>query len=249
MGVRAIEAFTEAERLAGVLGKMRLASMSSVTSAEAAAAEDTPELLERLERGLARLRDQFERRAPASLGAPLASDVEIVGDLRRHIRAHLELLAQRDVLLGNPQETIRRVDETAAETLRVNRVSVWVLESDPQRIRCLDLYERGERRHSEGTTLLEADYPTYFRALATERTIAAHDAVRDPRTSCFADSYLRPLEIESMLDVPIWVDGQMCGVVCHEHVGAPRVWNADEEVFAYLMSSFVGLAFEAQRRR
>lgn len=249
MGVRAIEAFTEAERLAGVLGKMRLASMSSVTSAEAAAAEDTPELLERLERGLARLRDQFERRAPASLGAPLASDVEIVGDLRRHIRAHLELLAQRDVLLGNPQETIRRVDETAAETLRVNRVSVWVLESDPQRIRCLDLYERGERRHSEGTTLLESDYPTYFRALATERTIAAHDAVRDPRTSCFADSYLRPLEIESMLDVPIWVDGQMCGVVCHEHVGAPRVWNADEEVFAYLMSSFVGLAFEAQRRR
>ena len=249
MGTRAMDAFAEAERLAGVLGKMRLASMSSVTSAEAAAVDDSPELMERLERGLARLRDQFERRAPATLGAPLASDVEIVSDLRRHIRAHLELLAQRDLLLGNPLETVRRVDETAAETLRVNRVSVWHLESGPQRIRCLDLYDRGERRHSEGVELLAADFPAYFRALATERTIAAHDAVRDPRTSCFAESYLKPLEIEAMLDVPIWVNGQMCGVVCHEHVGAPRVWNADEEVFAYLMSSFVGLALEAQRRR
>jgi GAF domain-containing protein len=126
---------------------------------------------------------------------------------------------------------------------------VWRLETNPTRIRCLDLYERAHRRHSDGVELLESDFPTYFRALATERTIAAHDAVRDPRTSCFADSYLRPLEIEAMLDVPIWVDGSMCGVICHEHVGGPRVWNADEETFAYLMSSYVGLSLEAQRKR
>lgn len=249
MGARAVEAFIEAERLGGVLGKMRLASMSSVTSAEAAAVDDSPELLEKLSKGLDRLREQFARRAPATLGAPMASDVEVMAELRRHLRAHLELLTQRDILLGDPAQTIRRVDETAAETLRVHRVSVWIIEVNPLRIRCHDLYERGERRHSEGTELLATDFPSYFKALATERTIAAHDAVRDPRTSCFAESYLKPLQIESMLDVPIWVEGRMCGVVCHEHVGAPRVWNADEEAFAYLMSSYVGLALEAARKR
>lgn len=249
MGARAIEAFVEAERLAGVLGKMRLASMSSVTSSEAAAVDDTPELMQRLERGLARLREQFQLRAPLKLDAPLASDIEVAAELRRHIRAHLELLARRDLLLEDPAQTIRRVDETSAETLRVHRVSVWVLDTPPDRIKCLDLYERGERRHSEGNELLATDFPAYFRALATERTIAAHDAVRDPRTSCFAEVYLKPLQIESMLDVPIWVGGQMRGVICHEHVGAPRVWNADEEMFAYLMSSFIGLSLEARRRR
>jgi hypothetical protein len=244
-----MEAFVEAERLGGVLGKMRLASMSSVTSSEAAAVDDTPELMRRLERGLSRLREQFELRAPATLDAPLASDIEVAADLRRHMRAHLELMARRDLLLDDPTQTMRRVDETAAETLRVHRVSVWVLETAPDRIKCLDLYDRSERRHTEGNELFATDFPAYFRALATERTIAAHDAVRDPRTSCFADVYLRPLQIESMLDVPIWVSGRMRGVICHEHVGAPRVWNADEEMFAYLMSSFIGLSLEARHRR
>src|SRR5688500_13797978 len=108
MGARAIEAFVEAERLGGVLGTLRLASMSSVTSSEAGAVDDTPELMQRLERGLARLRDQFQRRAPAKLDAPLASDIEVAAELRRHIRAHLELLARRDLLLDDPAQTIRR---------------------------------------------------------------------------------------------------------------------------------------------
>lgn len=249
MGVRAQEAFFEAERLAGVVGKMRLASMCSVTSVEAVSRADTPELLERLQKGLARLREQFARRAPPSTGAPIGNDSEIIADLRRQLRAHLELLGQRDLLLGDAHQTMRRVCETAAETLRVHRVSVWTLGRDPERIRCMDLYERAERRHSQGLELLESDFPSYFAALATERTIAAHDAVRDPRTSCFAEVYLKPLSIESMLDVPIWVRGEMRGVVCHEHIGAPRVWNADEETFAYLMSGFVALALEVELSR
>lgn len=244
MGARAAEAFREAERLAGVLGKMRLASMCAVTSVEAASIEDTADLLGRLDRALDRLREQFTMRTQTNPGAPVVSDLEIVSELRRHIRAHLDLLAQRDLLLGDPGQAIRTVDETSADTLRVHRVSVWLLLPDPHRLRCMDLFERVERRHSDGIELFAADYPSYFEALATERTIAAHDAVRDPRTSCFADGYLRPLRIEAMLDVPIWVRGEMVGVVCHEHIGGPRVWNADEETFAYLMSSFVGLAFD-----
>jgi hypothetical protein len=244
VGVRAAACFLEAERLAGVLGKMRLASMCSVTSGEAASIAETPELLERLERGLDRLREQFGGRATAPASAPLAPDMEVAQELRRHVRAHLDLLSQRSLWLRDPKAAIRRVDETAAATLRVHRVSVWLLDDGPLRIRCVDLFERAEGRHSDGLELRATDFPTYFEALATERTIAAHDAKRDPRTACFAENYLEPLQIEAMLDVPIWADGRMRGVVCHEHIGAPRVWNADEETFAYLMASFVGMALE-----
>jgi hypothetical protein len=244
VGSRAAACFLEAERLAGVLGKMRLASMCSITSGEASTIPETPELLERLEQGLQRLREQFGQRSTAPASAPLAPDVEVAQELRRHVRAHLDLLSQRELWLRDPQAAIRRVDEVAAATLRVHRVSVWLLEEAPLRIRCVDLFERAHGRHSAGLELAAADFPSYFEAIATERTIAAHDAMRDPRTACFAESYLGPLQIESMLDVPIWATGRMRGVVCHEHIGAPRVWNADEETFAYLMSSFVGLALE-----
>jgi GAF domain-containing protein len=47
-----------------------------------------------------------------------------------------------------------------------------------------------------------------------------------------------------MLDVPIFANGKMIGVVCHEHTGSKRKWTSDEENFAYLMGNIVGLALE-----
>ncbi|MDQ3263267.1 MAG: GAF domain-containing protein [Myxococcota bacterium] len=90
---------------------------------------------------------------------------------------------------------------------------------------------------------------TFRKALKTERTIAAHDAHVDPRTSWFSTVYLKPLNINSMLDVPIMVNEKMVGVVCHEQVGPARSWNADEEKFAYLMASLVALALERRIER
>jgi hypothetical protein len=246
MGWRVMAAFQEAEQIAGVLGKMRLASMCSVTSAEAAAVTDTPELVDRMKRALAQLRD--DAKGQGKPAAPAAAPPDAASELRRHLSAHLDLMTQRDMLLHDAMQAIRRVDELSAETLRIQRVSVWLLRSDPRRIHCVDLFERSESRHSAGTELAAADYPAYFAALKTERTIAAHNAVRDPRTSEFAASYLRPQGIEAMLDVPIWSKGDMVGVICHEHIGSARMWNADEETFAYLLSSFVGLALSLDRR-
>jgi GAF domain-containing protein len=47
-----------------------------------------------------------------------------------------------------------------------------------------------------------------------------------------------------MLDVPIWVKGEMIGVLCHEHVGAPRNWTAEEEQMAYLMANVLATFIE-----
>src|SRR6185295_7685556 len=142
-------------------------------------------------------------------------------------RAVAELMSQRALFLGDVEKTVRRVDEAAASTLDVERVSVWVLDAGRTKITCLDLFERTAAKHSAGVELFRKDFEAYFAALESERTIAAGDAHRDPRTSCFSAPYLKPLGIGSMLDVPIWVGEKMIGVICHEHVGAKRTWNSD----------------------
>ncbi len=83
---------------------------------------------------------------------------------------------------------------------------------------------------------------------ASNRAIAAHDAHRDPRTSEFSESYLRPNSISSMLDAPIWLEGKMVGVVCNEHVGPSRVWTPEEERFAASVADFASLTLEAHQR-
>ena len=254
MGARVRQFFDAAEQAGGMIGKMRLASMTRVTSTQAASIEDTPEVIARFEDALAKLQKEFGAKpVPVSSSHPqdrVPSSPKPNGDaqlLRRRLATVQELLTQRALFLGDAVETSRRVNESATSCLDVERVSVWLLDKDRTKIRCLDLFVRTSRNHSEGVELFAKDFGPYFAALQSERTIAANDAHTDPRTSCFSESYLRPLGIGAMLDVPIWANGRMVGVVCHEHVGGHRSWNADEEVFAASMGALVALALERQK--
>lgn len=150
---------------------------------------------------------------------------------------------------ADPAEKIRWLTETAAKTLGVARASVWLYNSDRSAIRCVDLYEQEADRHSSGLVLAAADYPAYFRALAHHKVIAAEDANQDPRTLEFSESYLRPLGITAMLDAPIHFGGLEDGVLCHEHIGAPRFWMPDEETFAVAAANLVSLVLEEAERK
>jgi GAF domain-containing protein len=185
-----------------------------------------------------------------ALGPAIKS--EVIGEsgrdredrLRKHIRGFVDLMGQRALFLGDVSQTAARITEAAAHVLATSRVSVWLYDEARTLIRCVDLFEQGQNRHSSGTELHAKDFPVYFRALEQERTIAAHDAQIDPRTAEFAAPYLKPLDIVSMLDVPIWAGDRMVGVVCHEQVGRRRAWIADEENFGFLMANFVALAID-----
>ena len=249
MGKQARAFFEEAERLGGLAAKAQLAALARVTSTEAAAAGDTPDMLRRLQTAMTEVKNSRSRKA--SLTATAEGEIVSANAggreavfLRAQFRCVAELMSQRALFLGAVDKTVRRVDEAAASTLDVERVSVWVLGTGRTKITCLDLFERTGAKHSSGTELYRKDFEPYFAALESERTIAAGDAHRDPRTSCFSASYLKPLGINSMLDVPVWVQGAMTGVICHEHVGPTRKWNSDEESFAYLMSTIVALSME-----
>ena len=171
------------------------------------------------------------------------------GRLRSHTAALGELAKERRLILSDLDAVLRKVTEVTAGAMDVERVSVWFFESDPLKIHCRDLYEAGAGRHSEGAELLADEYPAYFASLEKERTIVAHDARTDARTSEFVESYFTPLGITSMLDAPFWQAGELVGVVCIEHVGSPRQWTLEEESFASAIADLISLACEAAERR
>jgi PAS domain S-box-containing protein len=147
-----------------------------------------------------------------------------------------------DVALGS----IVQVD---SRSLGVERVSIWLFNADRTELECRTLQSSGGPLELVTSSLRAAELPDYFRALEQHRVIAAHDAPTDPATHEFAESYLVPLGITSMLDVPVWRDGRMVGVVCHEHVGTPREWTVEEQDFAASIADMVSLALEASERR
>lgn len=168
------------------------------------------------------------------------------------------LQRQRDALVRLTVETaasgadhgaaLALITEIAARTLNVERTSVWRYDEDRGSIRCVDLFERRDGRHSEGEVLERANVPRYFEVLEQSDVIAAHDARADLRTSEFGESYLVPLGITSMLDATIRLGGRVDGVLCHEHVGPMRLWEPDEESFAVSVANIVALVLERWER-
>jgi PAS domain S-box-containing protein len=169
---------------------------------------------------------------------------------RRQNAALIALTRSEALQTADLWTALQQITQVDATTLGVERVSFWRFSEDRTAIRCVELYELSAGRHSSGHELVSAQYPSYFRALSESDVVSADDARGDPRTAEFADTYLIPLGITSMMDVPVSLNGGLVGVLCHEHVGPARKWTPDEQAFALAMASLVALTvgqWERQR--
>ncbi|MEH2251898.1 PAS domain S-box protein [Nostoc sp.] len=167
---------------------------------------------------------------------------------RKQSQTLVQLTRSKTFQQGNLNAALREITETAAQTLLVERVGVWLYNEERSKIECIDLYDLSTKEHTFGNSLLKTNYLAYFQALEEERSIAADDARNDTRTQELSESYLSVLGITSLLDVPIWLEGHLVGVVCHEHIGEARQWTLEEETFAGSIADFVTLAIEANER-
>ncbi len=146
------------------------------------------------------------------------------------------------------QICLQAINKAAAQGLRVDRVSIW--DYTGVSLICRDLYELKTDRHSNGAILLARDFPAYFKGIQTGLAIVAVDARTNEHTFEFADTYLTPLHITAMLDVPVRIGGKLVGVVCCEHTGdLPKKWTEDDLFFARSIADIVSLALEADKRQ
>ncbi len=172
-----------------------------------------------------------------------------------HRRTETRFIRQRNALTELARqrydlpEALQKITETTAATLGVARASIWRYNSDHTAIECLNMFELSSNTHATGYELSATKYPSYFAAMQESEVLAVDDAQADPRTREFLKDYLVPSGITSMLDAPIFVDGELAGVVCHEHVGPARSWTSDERTFAVAIANLVSLAIEWTERR
>jgi PAS domain S-box-containing protein len=150
---------------------------------------------------------------------------------KRQGDALLELTTDEAVIDGDFETALERITETAAVVLDVPRVNVWLFDDDRDTLQCVDHFEKSSDTHDSGRELVAENYPAYVEALESNRSIVAPDAVADPRTTELGD-YLEANDVQALLDSTIRSEGDVVGVVCHEHVGGPRAWTDDETEFA-----------------
>lgn len=137
---------------------------------------------------------------------------------------------------GDTKNSAKDLTKQVTESMNVDRCSVWLYNKDKTSIICEDLYIKSDYSWIEGMELHKKDFRPYFDRLEKDPIIIANDALTHQSTSCFSETYLKPLGIKSMLDVPITYRGKTIGVICIESLTS-REWVQHEINFAQLLSS------------
>ncbi|MFC4157863.1 GAF domain-containing protein [Chitinimonas lacunae] len=128
------------------------------------------------------------------------------------------------------------------QEMAVSRAAVWFYQGDLQdRLVCESLYDLSDNQWSSGMVLGEDDFGPYFAAMRDVRQVVAVDARSDPITACFNDSLLEPLNIYSVLSLPIELDGRQLGLVSCEQTSQPRDWSTQDIQYLKQVAAMIGL--------
>jgi len=149
---------------------------------------------------------------------------------------------------GDLQASGLLIITAALHGLGIKRAGIWLFTEDMQSIYCRILIDGDNCILNSELRLNRADYPHYFALLDADRAIIADDALTDPATAEFRDSYLTPYGITSMLDAPIHHRGHLLGIICCEHQGGARQWTNEEIAFVSALADAYGRAINAYQR-
>lgn len=144
---------------------------------------------------------------------------------------------------GDLKRLYLQAAEISAHALNVARVGLWLFEG--QLMKCEALFDG--QGNQPPPPLQLAQLPEYVAAVKEQRFVATSDARQEPATRELTD-YLETWKITSLLAAAVYRNGQVVGVVCHEHVGPPREWKREERQFAATVADLVSHFLEVNDR-
>ncbi|GGF23824.1 hypothetical protein GCM10011518_36370 [Flavobacterium limi] len=136
------------------------------------------------------------------------------------------------------------IEEAAVS--KASRISFWKYYNDT--IICKNLYSQNQSDVYYKDILDKASYPIYFETLQNKAVINASDVFNKLETSEFQEAYFIKNSIQSMLDVPIFFNGKLAGVVCFESTVKKREWDNEDINYARTIADVISLAISSQMR-
>lgn len=159
----------------------------------------------------------------------------------------MELTKNKDIQEGNWIPSLEKITSSITRQLGVSRCSIWEYKPKENKIRCEKLFQHNKGTFESGMELSGRDFPGYFEAVTSEEIIIAKDAHTHLATREFSESYLTPMRIESMLDVPFFNEGKIAGIICCEHQQEQKDWTDEDVEFLKSCADLVTVAFNTTK--
>lgn len=146
---------------------------------------------------------------------------------------------------NNFGKVIKIILEIAAKSTDCNRVSYW--NYNKETITRKRLYKLDTNEYGKKIVLKREAYPLYFESIKNKNQICATDVFDKQEVSEFKN-YFSKKNIKSILDIPIFTNGDLSGTISFETISVQRNWDNEDINFARAISDIISLAILSERR-
>jgi len=193
--------------------------------------------------------------------ATLGNNINLMADQLQNLLQNLQqntlqLKQQNDVLSnlsrnqaviqGNAKVAAQIFTEAIAQTLNLEKVSIWLYNSDRTHLICQDQYDLSLQQHSKGAQFQVDESLEYFQKLKTQSYLAINDVQTNGTTQPLLASDLVSSDTQLLVSVPIQMAARTVGLIRCDHVKTSRFWQADEQTFVASIANLVSIVLESE---
>ena len=142
--------------------------------------------------------------------------------------------------------SVMLIIKSAAKAFKFSRLGYWKYNEDA--ITCENLYDLSLDSYSSGFVLEKENYPNYFDLITNRKLINAPDVFNKPELSEFTENYFLEHDIKSLLDIPIFINGELTGILCLESTKFKINWDNEDINFARAISDIISLTIISPSR-
>lgn len=153
------------------------------------------------------------------------------------------------IIERNFKGSLEEILVNTTEILDVSRMSIWEYSPLNKSIKNIVTYDKLNNIFSYEGELFAKDYPLYFDAISTEKTIVAPFAKTNEYTKEFNSGYLDKFQINSMLDTPFYINGEFKGILCFEEQREHRIWDEMDLLYSISISQLVSISYYWAEKR
>ena len=146
----------------------------------------------------------------------------------------------------NFERTITAILKITTATLEISRGGYWTYEADS--IRSYNLYDAKINSFENDIQFFKNENPTYFEKIENKLLVVLSDVRSHSTKNKKNDSYISKHNIFSMLDSPVFIDGELKGILSLEATDQIKNWDNEDINFAKSISDLIVLALISQMR-
>ncbi|MEZ7515890.1 PAS domain S-box protein [Flavobacterium frigidarium] len=141
---------------------------------------------------------------------------------------------------------IKNILLITTEIIGVCRASYW--KYSPDNVLCEMQYNATTKKFSKGSILLKEEFPNYFEAITSKSQIIIPDVYQSEMLVDLQKEFFPANSIYSLLDTPVFIEGELKGILCFEATQKIKNWDNEDINFTRSLSDVITIAFESQNR-